>query len=126
MEQNTNIFKYAFQNKLRFPFKGQIQTEDLFDLSLENLDAIYKALSKQVKSDTEESLLSVRTKDDDDLKIKIMIIKEIFSDKQAEINARLLAAETKAKNQKIMSIIARKEEADLENKSIDELKAMLG
>ena len=125
MEQNINIFKYAFQNKLRFPFKGQIQTEDLFDLSMENLDAVYKALSKIAKSEEEESLLSTKTKEDEEIKIKMAIVKEIFSDKQAEASARLLVAETKAKNQKITAIIARKKEADLENKSIDELEAML-
>ena len=33
-----NIFEYAVRNKVRFPFKGMISVEDLWDLSLTNLD----------------------------------------------------------------------------------------
>ena len=41
----TNIFEYAVRNKIRFPFKGMISSEDLWDLTLENLDSIYKTLN---------------------------------------------------------------------------------
>lgn len=120
-----NIYKYAAKNKLRFPFKGNISVEDLFSLGLTDLDTIYKTLSKQVKADSEESLLATKTKEDEDIKVKMQIVKEIFEEKQAAIEAGKKAAETRAKNQKIMEIISRKEDEDLNNKSIDELKAML-
>lgn len=120
-----NIYKYAAKNKLRFPFKGNISVEDLFSLGLTDLDTIYKTLSKQVKADSEESLLTTKTKEDEDIKVKMQIVKEIFEEKQAAIEAGKKAAETRAKNQKIMEIISRKEDEDLNNKSIDELKAML-
>lgn len=120
-----NIYKYAAKNKLRFPFKGNISTEDLFALNLTDLDTVYKALSKQIKKDEGESLLSTKTKEDTDIQIKMQIVKEIFEEKQKAIEAAQKAAETKAKNQKIMSIISRKEDEELNNKSVDELKAML-
>ena len=44
-----NIFEYAAKNKLRFPFRGSITTEDLYDLSPANLDSIYKTLSREAK-----------------------------------------------------------------------------
>lgn len=120
-----NIYKYAAKNKLRFPFKGNITVEDLFSLNLTDLDTVYKNLSKQVKTNTEESLLATKTKEDEEIKVKMAIVKEIFEEKQAAIDAAKKAAETKAKNQKIMEIISRKEDEELNNKSVDELKAML-
>lgn len=121
-----NMYKYAAINKLRFPFtKGLVTLEDLFDLSVENLDSIYKALRKQAKVEDEESLLATKSKESSELQIKIDIVKDIVTDKQNALAARKAAAEKKAQNQKIAEIIARKENAELENKSIDELKAML-
>ena len=120
-----NIYQYAAKNKLRFPFKGNISIEELYDLNLTALDTVFKNLSKQVKSNEGESLLVTKSKEDTDIQIKMEIVREIFAEKQAAINAAQKAAETKAKNQKIMSIIARKEDEELNNKSVDELKAML-
>lgn len=120
-----NIYQYAAKNKLRFPFKGNVSIEDLYDLNITDLDTVYKTLSKQVKKDEGESLLDTKSKEDTDIQVKMEIVKEIFAEKQAAINAAQKAAETKAKNQKIMSIIARKEDEELNNKSVDELKAML-
>ena len=42
------IFEYATRNKIRFPFKGMISVEDLWELTPTNLDTIYKTLNKQV------------------------------------------------------------------------------
>lgn len=120
-----NIYKYAAKNKLRFPFKGNITLEDLYDLSLVELDSIYKTLKRQVKTDAEESLLSEETKEDKALAVKIEIITEIVNEKKTAEAAKKKAAETKLQNQKIAAIIARKEDEDLNNKSIDELKSML-
>lgn len=44
-----NMFEIALINKFRFPFKGLIATEDLFDLSVEDLDSIFKKLNSQIK-----------------------------------------------------------------------------
>ena len=42
---STNMFEIAARNKFRFPFKGMISTEDLWDLSVENLDNVFKTLN---------------------------------------------------------------------------------
>lgn len=47
---NTNIFEAASKNKYRYPYKGMITTEDLCYLNLGQLDAVYKALSKELKA----------------------------------------------------------------------------
>ena len=120
-----NIFEYAVRNKIRFPFKGMISAEDLWDLSLANLDSIYKTLNKQIKQSEEESLLTTKTSVDTELEIQIAIVKHIVSVKLEEQNAREKAAAKKAQKQKIMSIIATKEDEALQNSSVDDLKKML-
>lgn len=120
-----NIFEYASRNKIRFPFKGMISVEDLWDLSLTNLDSIYKTLNKQVKQSEEESLLSTKASVDTELEVQIAIVKHIVSVKLAEKEAAEKASVKKAQKQKIMSIIATKQDEALQNSSIDDLKKML-
>ena len=120
-----NIFEYAVRNKVRFPFKGTISTEDLWDLSLANLDSIYKTLNKQVKQSEEESLLSTKENVDVELEVQIAIVKYIVSVKLAEKEASEKAHAKREQKQKIMSIIATKENEALQNSSIDDLKKML-
>lgn len=120
-----NIFEYAVRNKVRFPFKGMISVEDLWDLSLTNLDSIYKTLNKQIKQSEEESLLATKTSVDTELEVQINIIKHIVSVKLEEQEAREKAAAKKAQQQKIMSIIATKEDEALKNSSVEDLRKML-
>ena len=53
----TNIWVECLKNKFRFEFKGLISTEDLFDLTLADLDAIYKSLKKEESDLQGDSLL---------------------------------------------------------------------
>ncbi len=120
-----NIFEYATRNKVRFSFRGLISVEDLWDLSLTNLDSIYKELNKQSKQSEEESLLNIKTKEDEFLNVQIEIVKHIVSVKLAEKETREKASAKKAQKQKIMSIMAAKQDEALQNSSIDELQKML-
>jgi hypothetical protein len=120
-----NMFEYATRNKVRFPFKGQISVEDLWDLRTDDLDTVFKTLNRQVKQSEEESLLVTKTAEDTALDVQIAIVKYIFDIKMQEANARLLDKERKAQKQKIMAILANKQEQELQNKSVDELQKML-
>ena len=42
----TNIFEAATRYKYRFPFKGMISVEDLWDLKLQDLDSVFKLMKK--------------------------------------------------------------------------------
>lgn len=123
--KTTNIFEYAVRNKVRFPFKGMISVEDMWDLSLTNLDSIYKTLNKQVKQSEEESLLSTKASVDTELEVQITIVKHIVSVKLAEKEAAEKASAKKEQKQKIMSIIESKENEELKNSSIEDLRKML-
>lgn len=118
-------FEIAVRNKYRFPFKGSITVEDLWDLSMSDLDKVYKALNADKKQSEEDSLLTTRNSESAELQIKIDIVKHIYSEKVVEKENREKAAENRAKRQRIMEILANKQDAALENMSEDELKAML-
>lgn len=119
------MFEYATRNKVRFPFKGLISVEDLWDLSLTNLDSIYKTLNKQVKQSEEGSLLNTKTTVDKELDVQIAIVKHIVAVKLAEQEAREKASAKKAQKQKIMAIIASKQDEALQNSSVEDLQKML-
>lgn len=123
--KTEKMFEFAVRNKLRFPFRGMISVEDLWDLSVTNLDKIFKELNSQVKQSKEESLLDTKTKEDEVLEIQIEIIKHIVSVKQEEMAAREKEIEKRAQKQKIMSIIAEKKDEALHNSSVEELTKML-
>jgi len=125
METMGKVFENATRGKYRFSFKGSITVEDLWDLSPQNLDTIYKALIKELKQEQEESLLSEKTKADTVLDEKISIIRYIVSVKLKEAEDKKNEKALKDQKQKILSIIADKEDGELKGKSIDELKNML-
>ena len=125
MMKEMNIFEYATREALRFPYKGSQSVEDLWQLSVRELDSIYKTLNKQVKQSEEESLLSTKSNIDTELEVQIAIVKHIVSVKLAEKESAEKASAKKAQKQKIMSIIATKQDEALQNSSIDDLKKML-
>ena len=118
-------FEYAVRNKLRFPYKGKISVEDLWDLSETQLDQVYKELKKQEQHLKEDSLLSRKTKEEEILEIQIEIVKYIVVFKLAEKEAMKKAAENKEKKQKILAVLAARDDKALEQASDEELKRML-
>ena len=120
-----NLFEGAVRAKYRFPFKGQITVEDLWDLSLQDLDRVFKALNSEAKQSQEESLLKIRDKNAEILDRKIEIVKHIVAVKQAEALAVKEAADKKAQKQRILEIIAKKEDDALQNMSIEKLQEMV-
>jgi tryptophan 2,3-dioxygenase len=121
----ADLFKIATKRKYRFNYKGHATVEDLWDLSVEELDKIYKNLKSLQKNASEESLLQTVTKEDKELNNKIEIIKTIVTDKLAAKDRAMKAASQRAQNQRILEIMADKQDAALKEKSIEELQNML-
>lgn len=119
-------FEIATRMKFRFPYKGLISVEDLWDLPMTALDDIYKTLNKDVKKAEEESLLNAKDTTDAELLAKIDIVKHIFAVKQKEAEDRKAAVANAEKRQRILEIIARKQDESLNNMSEEELVKMLG
>lgn len=123
---NTDkMFERAVRSKMRFPYKGQISVEDLWDLDVNALDGVFKTLNGKVKVSQEESLLQTRSKESEELMLQIEIVKHIVSVKLTEAEARKNAEANRAKRQQILGILADKQESDLKNKTPEELQAML-
>lgn len=122
---SKNMFEVATRTKMRFPFKGMISVEDLWDLSVQNLDKVFKTLNSQRKEAQEESLLNAKSSEDEVLDTQIAIVKYIFDVKLDEQAARVKAAENKEKKQKIMALMAKKDDEAMENMSKEELQKLL-
>ena len=122
---NVNMFEVATRSKMRFPYKGQISVEDMWDLSLPALDSVFKALNSQMKQVKEESLLSTKSKADETLELQIEIVKYIVSVKLAEKEAKEKAAANKEMKQKIMQIKAARQDKALLEAPDDELDKIL-
>lgn len=121
----ADLFKVAVKKKYRFNYRGFISVEDLWDLSVEDLDKIFKSLKSQQRNASEESLLQAVSKEDKELNNKIEIIKIIVADKLAASDRAKKAAAQRMQNQRILEIMADKQDEELKSKSLEELKSML-
>ena len=124
METNE-LFIMATRQKFRFPFKGMVSVEDLWDMNVRDLDGVFKALNSQVKQAKEESLLVTKCKEDSILEAKIEIVKYIVSTKLAEAEIKRVRAKQREKKNRIAEILAVKQDEELRGKSVEELTAML-
>lgn len=122
---DINLFEVATRANYQFPFRGMINVIDLWDLSLTNLDSVFKALNAEAKKHEEESLLNAKSKEDEEISNKIWIIKYIVSVKLAEKKAREDAKKNAEMKQRLLEIKAKRQDAALENMSDEELDKAL-
>lgn len=125
MSKERNIFEMATREKYRFPYKGMITVEDMWDLSLQSLDSVFKTLNAQVKRNQEESLLKTKTDEDIELDTKIAIIRYIVGVKQQEAADRLHAKEKKEKKQKLLDALNEKRDQKIKDMTEEELEKAL-
>lgn len=117
------MFEKASRMKLRFQTnRGALTTEDLWALSLEDLNALAKSLNKACKEIAEEDFLKVAKPENAEFKLRFDIVLHILNTKKAEKELRELAADKKARKEKLMEILARQEDASLEKLSPEELR----
>jgi hypothetical protein len=119
------MFEKASRIPLRFSFKGTISVEDLWNLPIEDLDKIYISLNKEFKSANEDSLINKVNNMNEELELKIQIVKHIFEVRVNEDLARKDALAKKVKKQKILELIERKKEDSMANMSIEDLQKLL-
>lgn len=119
-----NIFEKATREKTRFNFKGSISVEDLWDLSLSNLDTMYGQIQTELERLPKVSLIGSSSKQRDELEFKQEIIKYVFETKKVESEVAEKAKENSSKKQMILDILAKKQNESYENMSVEELKVL--
>ena len=119
-------YKKAAKQKLRVATQvGLLSVEQLFDLSLTDLDTLAVSLEKQYEQSKGKSFLDVQSKKDASLKLSFDIVLDILLSKKSDQDKASRAADTRARNQKILGLIADKQDDELKGKSLAELEAML-
>jgi len=121
----NDLFKKATRMKLRFNFKGQTSVEDLWDLTIQSLNAVYQGLSSEAKALENDSLLEIKSRELETNELKRAIVKYIFSVKTEERKKLEDDAAIAQKRHRIMDIIDQKQYAELANMPIEELEKML-
>jgi len=123
---NTNIFLEATRRKLRFQTgKGLLSVEELWDLKLTDLDTAAIAVNKQLKDSKEESFIAVKTKTNTELELRLEILKAIIETKQSEATAKANKAKKDLEREKLIDLLSRKEDSELEQLSPEEIKKRL-
>lgn len=128
---NEKMFETASRRKLRFESpKGMLTVDDLWDLPLSantqkaNLYTIANELYRALKAASQESFINTVRSAGDGLQLKFDIAKYIYDTKQEEQRIARDSEERAEKKQKIMAIIARKQDGVLESASLDDLLEM--
>jgi hypothetical protein len=119
-----NLFIKATRKGYRWIYKGAMNIEDLWQLSITELDAIHTSLRKEVKELDTESLLSKKNSKITEYEEKAEIVKYILLTKLEEAEAATKAVANKQQKEMIDNIIAQKKNQALNEMSVEELEKM--
>ena len=122
---DSGNFEKASRTKLRFNFKGLCSVEDLWDIPLRALDTIFKELNLKSKAQNEESLLNTKSAENKILDLKIAIVKHVVEVRLAEKKTREDAVKLADRKEKILGIIAEKQDASLRDMSLEDLAKLV-
>lgn len=128
------LFAIASRSKLRFDTaQGSLGTEDLWDLPLQtsrpnraSLDNIAIGLNKLLQDAGTTSFVDESPIGNNDLKTKFDIVLYVISVRKEESKAAETLRLNSEKKQRILEIIAGKEDEALAGKSIEELRTLVG
>lgn len=126
------MFEIATRTKLRFQStKGELSIEQLWDVPLRskddfNLDTVAKTVNKALKTISEESFVSTKkstaqTKQE----MALDIVKYVIQTKLDEEDAAATRAANKVKKEKLLAILAEKQDGKLSELSEKELQKQI-
>lgn len=126
----NNIFEYATRNKLRFPScKGELTVEQLWDVPLRshsddfNLNSVAKSVSKSLKLATEENFVeTINTPMHTRHEVAMEIVRYVIDTKLGEEATAKKRAAKKQEKEKLLAILAEKQEGKLSELSEKELQ----
>lgn len=116
------LFIKSIREKYRFSTKkGQLSTEDLWDLSLEALDEIAISIHDGLEKVGKRSFVRQKTKQTDELQTKFDVVKYVIETKIAEANAKRELTKKKGQLDFLKKLKEKKEIEKLEGMSSEEL-----
>lgn len=128
----TNLFELATRQAFRFPStKGELTVEDLWNLPLtsernNSLDKVARAVNAELRECTTESFVETAPKPGQvELNSKLEIVKHIIAVKIAENQETARRAAARQERDRLMDILADKEQQQLLNLSREELIARI-
>ena len=127
------MYKKASQQKLRIATsRGMLSVEQLWDLPKEEIGQLAVALRKRIKDargingDSELDFLQPAEHAEETTdELTFRILKDIYQTLQANEDSACRLAAKRQRNRKLLEVIARKQDQELEGKSIEELEKML-
>ena len=131
----SNVFEIAAKNKYRFKTQsGNLTVEDLFDLPIKsdtnklNLYSIAKSLAKGLGETDNELLSSIfneSVKVNTDTKNMFDIVQRVVEIKREENEKRATKAKNKADKERLLEILAKKQDQSLESLTEEQILAKL-
>lgn len=123
------IFTYATRNKLRFAsVRGELSVEQLWDVPLRsrddfNLNTIAKAANKALKEISEENFVeTTKSTEHTRREMALEVVKYIIDAKLTEAEESAARAEKKQEKEKLLKILAEKQDGKLSALSEKELQ----
>lgn len=132
-----DLFQKASRLKLRFDSpRGFLSVEDLWDLPLTsknasanvpNLDDVAKSLDRELRATAEEKSFvePTVTGRNVELQLGFDLVKHVIDVRVAERNAAADSAKKRETKQKLLSLIAEKQDEALRGKSLEDLEALV-
>lgn len=117
----ASLLRYRYQ----VPNRGNLNTDDLWDLKLEELNTIYQDLDAQTQQPGQGRSLMDRPEVDPEVENKKTIVEAIFNYKQASIMLAEAKKNQKEYLQRVAGVLDAKRNQALENMSVEELEAIL-
>lgn len=122
-----NIFERAAREKIRFDYLGIIQTEDLWDLKIEQLDDLYRQINSNLKDQSGEGLIKDESVSEyaSLLQLQVDLVRHVFEAKLELMKTARNEKLRQEKKKRIMEIIADKQDQELMDKPTEDLMKML-
>lgn len=121
-----SVFEKATKKQLRFnTTRGLLTTEQLWQLSLQDLDTLGMAIKKEIKESSEETLLSTTKRVNPTEQLKLDVIVRIIEVKQKDAEARAKRVEKAGKLQQLQQLAATKENEKFNEQSLEEIQKQI-
>ncbi len=121
------IFEKASKLKLRFlTSQGHLSTEDLWELSLSDLDTIAKRVNNQLRDEGEESFIpSTTAKKSSHNDLRLELLKHVINTKVAEQDARKGRAEMQQRLSQLKALAETKATEQLASQSLEDIQKQI-